>query len=616
MLKEGDKGGTAFAERTAFVLPPKTLSARPLNQHIRDAYLATGLPPYVCDFLGRRLEEFVECESLLNPSLTHIPDPIAIPTMDKAVERTVRAISERERIALVCDHDMDGTASAAVLWSAIVKLFETPQECVAVFTSHRLKEGYGISDSVADRIASFRPNLVITADHGSSDEPRIAALKARGIDVLVTDHHLIPDDGPPASAVAVVNPSRSDCEYDSHICGAGVAFLLMAKVRTALVSKGLLASRVNLAGLLDFVAVATIADCVSLSPSASFINRAFIRKGLAKINSLTRPCWRIFVSFLQRNADAEAIAFRLAPAIAAAGRLDWADVGFRFLVSESDAQARSCWEELISQNEQRKKIEARLRDLAFKEAGNTADAAVILLLEDGHAGVHGITASRVVEAFGRPCGIFCPTHTDRKLHGIEDPASGSFRSVPGLDIRDVLQQIDKACPGLLIAFGGHSSAAGATIRVRDFEPFRKEFNAVVLRALDQNNLRPVLLTDGDLDPKYFTLDAVASLEALSPFGRGFEPPAFCGSFKVQSFELISNGKHARLKLQVNNGILQSIWFDWAQHVHAPLERGQEITIAYRLQANRFKGNCNLQAVIICGQLTEDASVGRDQGRSP
>lgn len=606
MLDEGDKGTAAIAESIAYVLPPKTLSVRPLNRQIRDAYIAMGFPPYVCDFLGRRLEQFVDRESLLNPVLNHIPDPIAIPTMDRAVERTVRAIVQRERIALVCDHDMDGTASAAVLWSAIVELFGTPRECVAVFTSHRLKEGYGISDSVADRIASFRPNLVITADHGSSDEPRIAALKARGIDVLVTDHHLIPDDGPPASAIAVVNPSRSDCEYDSHVCGAGVAFMLMAKVRTALVSKGLLANRVNLAALLDFVAVATIADCVSLSPSASFINRAFIRNGLVKINALTRPCWRIFISDLQRNADAEAIAFRLAPAIAAAGRLDWADVGFRFLVSESDAEARSCWEELTSQNERRKRIEARLRELAFKEAGNTADPAVILLLEDGHAGVHGITASRVVEAFGKPCGIFCPAHSDRKLHGIEDPASGSFRSVPGLNIRDVLREIDDSYPGLLIAFGGHSGAAGATIRVSDFESFRKAFNAIISRTLNQDSLRPVLFTDGELDAKYQTLDTVAALDALGPFGRGFEAPAFCGSFKVLSFELLSSGRHARLNLQTENGVLQCIWFNWAQHVHAPLETGQDITIAYRLQANRFKDICTLQAVIICGRLTVDA----------
>jgi single-stranded-DNA-specific exonuclease len=383
--------------------------------------------------------------------------------------------------------------------------------------------------------------------------------------------------------------------------------MLMAKVRTALVNNGLLANNTRLAALLDFVAVATIADCVSLSPSASFINRVFIRKGLPQINALVRPCWRIFIGDLNRNADVEAIAFRLAPAIAAAGRLDWADVGFRFLVAKSDAEARACWEELKNQNEQRKKIEMRLRDLAFKEAGKGSDPAVILFLEDGHAGVHGITASRVVEAFGKACGIFCPAHSHRKSHDVEDPASGSFRSVPGLNIRDVLQQIDQSSPGLLVAFGGHSGAAGATIRVSDFERFKNEFNAVILSTLNQDSLWPALFTDGELDAQYHTLDAVAALDALGPFGRGFEPPTFCGSFIILSFELLSNGRHARLNLQSEKMVLQAIWFDWAQHVHEPLESGQQITFAYRLQANRFKGTCTLQAVIIYGRLAAYAN---------
>src|SRR5579863_383161 len=167
-----------------FCLPAKILSERAVNGTLRDEYTAAGLPRHVCDFLARRLVHLVKPEILLQPKLSGVADPIAIPTMDLAVDRVVQAIVEKERIALVCDHDMDGTASAAVLWFALVDFFGVQPGDIAVFTSHRIREGYGISDPVAERVAAFAPRLVITADQGSSDEPRIAILHARGIDVL------------------------------------------------------------------------------------------------------------------------------------------------------------------------------------------------------------------------------------------------------------------------------------------------------------------------------------------------------------------------------------------------------------------------------------------------
>src|SRR5579863_8473718 len=165
-------------------LPSKSVSERTINAALRDQYAAVGLPGHVCDFLARRLAHLVKPEILLQPRLSEVADPIAIPSMDVAVDRVVQAIFEKERIALVCDHDMDGTASAAVLWSALVDFFGVQPDAIAVFTSHRIREGYGISDPVAERVAAFGPRLVITADQGSSDEPRIAILHARGIDVL------------------------------------------------------------------------------------------------------------------------------------------------------------------------------------------------------------------------------------------------------------------------------------------------------------------------------------------------------------------------------------------------------------------------------------------------
>ncbi|MHB1744998.1 MAG: DHH family phosphoesterase, partial [Acidobacteriaceae bacterium] len=337
-------------------LPRKILIDRPCNAVVRDAYLDAGISPAIANFLARRLDRFIGWESLTAAKLSGIVDPGAIPSMDCAVERIVRAVVQGERIALACDHDMDGTASAAVLWTAMVECFGVAPDRICVITSHRLTEGYGIGDGVVARIRAFGAQLVISADKGSSDEPRIAALAAKGIDVVVTDHHIIPPEGPPRSAYAVVNPSRLDSEYDKHVCGAGVAFLVMAKVRSALLEKGVFAELPSLAGLLDFVAVATIADCVSLSPGASLINRAFLRRGMQQVRSGCRPCWKIFSAEVDGEIDAETIAFRLVPAIAASGRLDWAEVGFRFLIAKTEADAATCWSELKRENAERQAI--------------------------------------------------------------------------------------------------------------------------------------------------------------------------------------------------------------------------------------------------------------------
>ncbi len=586
--------------------PPKVFAERPCNSSVRDAYLAAGASPHIADFLGRRLDHFIDWQSLVAPKLSAIADPSAIPSIDRAVERIVRAICSGERIALACDHDMDGTASSAVLWTALVDLFTVPADHLCVITSHRLTEGYGISEPVVARIEDFGATLVISADKGSSDEARIAILTAKGIDVVVTDHHVIPHSGPPASAYAVVNPSRLDADYDRNVCGAGVAFLVMAKVRTALLEAGIFAQLPPLTSLLDYVAVATIADCVSLSPSASFTNRAFIRRGLDLVRSGARPCWAVFAAEQSGEIDAETIAFRMVPAIAAAGRLDWAETGFRFLVAKTETEAASHWAELKRENTERKAIELRLRQQAFPQAALVEDPAIVLFLEDGHSGVHGITASRVVEAFGKPCAIFAPKGQGARATAAAVPeglASGSFRSVPGIDVQRALQHVAAAHPDLLIAHGGHQAAAGASIRVSDIDHFRQAFvTAVAAQTAGAPPTQPTIFTDGELHASAHTCDSLAALDAVGPFGRGFEQPVYSSIFRVAAADPLTNGRHGRLRLQRNNLLLPAIWFD----IESALDRfpsvGDHLNVAYKLTRNRYRDQVTLQALVVAGTL--------------
>jgi len=595
-------------------LPPKSLVERPCNAEVRDAYLRAGATPAIANFLGRRLNRFIEWESLTAAKLSDIVDPGVIPSMDRAVERIMRAIVKGERIALACDHDMDGTASAAVLWTAIVDAFGVDPERICVVTSHRLTEGYGIGEGVVSRIRAFGAQLVISADKGSSDEPRIATLAASGIDVVVTDHHVIPPDGPPRSAYAVVNPSRLDCEYDKHVCGAGVAFLVMAKVRSALLEQGVFTELPSLASLLDFVAVATIADCVSMSPGASLINRAFLRRGMRQMRAGCRPCWKIFAADVDGEIDAEAIAFRLVPAIAASGRLDWAEVGFRFLIAKTEADAAACWSQLKRENSERQSIERRLRARAFPQAARVSEPAIVLFLEDGHSGVHGITASRVVEAFGKPCAIFAPQGQGARatapvLAAESDSsngtglASGSFRSIAGIDVQRALKEIANSYPDLLVAFGGHQAAAGATIRVVDMERFRQAFTfAVAEQAGGAVAAGPTLWTDGELDADAHDLKSIQALEAMGPFGRGFEAPLYSGTFRVAAYHALTNGRHGRLRLERGELMLEAVWFSIDTALDRPPAVGDTMDVAYRLTRHEFCGHVEVQATVAAGTL--------------
>jgi single-stranded-DNA-specific exonuclease len=591
--------------------PPKTILERQQNPKIRDAYLAAGVSAHLATFLSRRLDAYVDPASVFSSRLSEIPDPIAIPSTNDAVLRIEQAIVEGQRIALVCDHDMDGTGSAAVLWTALVHYFGVPTDRITVITSHRLREGYGITDAVVARIQDSAAKLVITADNGSSDEARITKLSQGGIDVIVSDHHVIPAEGPPASAFAVVNPSRLDAVYDTHVCGAGVAFLLMAKVRTALVNRCYRPAIPSLVGLLDYVAVATIADCVSLSPAASLTNRTFIRRGIELIRCLKRPCWRAFAQSNGVNIDPDVIAFRLAPAIAAAGRLDWAELGFRFLVSSTDEEAARYWAELKQENVERQAIERKIRNLAFEQAAADSAPAVVLFMEDGHAGVHGISASRVVESFGKPCAIFCAKGSgarDNDSPAAATVATGSFRSIPGISVHQALQEVAAAHPDLLLSFGGHRSAAGATIKICDFERFRAAFCTAVARQDQELQIgQPILWTDGELDARFHTPEAVRESERLGPFGRGFEAPTYSGSFRVIAFRSLSDGRHGKLRLQNERLILPAIWFSIDAALDRLPEPGDTVIIAYRLNISTFGGGDSVEATILAGKLLEASS---------
>ena len=307
--------------------PEPKVKVRKLDLEREQMAKDQGIHPLVARILAARpYPNDISVTEMLTPSLKCLDHPMQLADMDIASERFANAIINQECIGLETDHDCDGQTSHAVLYYTLVNHFAYPKHLIKSYIGHRLTEGYGLSDSVASRILqdSPRANLVITADNGSSDEPRIKLLKDAGIDTIVTDHHQLPVEGPPASAIACLNPTRDDCSYnDKYIAGCMVAWLLVAATRQRLIDKKYLPeSAPKLLDTLDFVAVGTIADCVSIAKSKN--NRAIVSYGLKLIEQAIKPCWRAIKPLLQGKVSSEDLGFVIGPLLNSDGRLSTA----------------------------------------------------------------------------------------------------------------------------------------------------------------------------------------------------------------------------------------------------------------------------------------------------
>ncbi len=506
---------------------------------------------------------------VLHPSLKFFVDPVLLLDMAKGASRVATAICKGEVIAIETDHDCDGQTSHAVLYTCLQQHFGHPPEKLQSFIGHRLTEGYGLSDAVANRIlaAAPQPSLVITADNGSSDELRIARLKAAGIDVVITDHHSVPLQQLPNSAYAFINPNRPDCTYpDKYIAGCMVAWLLMCATRQQLINLGHLpADSAKLLDVLDYVAVGTIADCVSLARSVH--NRALIQYGLQLLNRWQRPCWQALQAQFTTTLTAEDVAFRLAPLLNSDGRLSSAFAAVNFLLLQDKQEAIVQLKLLQQQNQQRKQIQADLVQQCLQHSSaqlRTQQFSLCLYLEQGHVGVHGIAASKLRERFGRPTAVFS--------HKTAEILTGSVRTIDGFHVRQGLQYIAEQAPALLLAFGGHQGAGGVSIYAKDFSTFAELFEAAVAMQLTSVPIAPIIYTDGWLEAHELSATTLKLIDALEPFGREFERPLFQTQANISAFKLMGDGTHVRLTLQIGpqQQVFTGIWFGFRDHGNAPL----------------------------------------------
>jgi len=499
---------------------------------------------------------------VISTSLKNIASPTLLIDSERAVKRISEAIKNSETIGLLTDYDVDGITSHAILLHSLRDFFGVPKEKILHLIGHRIDDGYGISQGLVDRIlqSDTLPDLIITADCGSSDERQIIQLKEKGIDVIVTDHHAIPQEGIPQSSIATINPTRDDCSYpDATIAGCMVTWLLMSSLRSELLSSEMIAAdSPKLSGLLDFVALGTVADAVSLS---SPINRAVVNVGLKVMNQLQRPCWQAIKQLLDRDFQAftaEDLGFQIGPRINARSRMSDPYMALHYLSADTLQDSSKFLGELDIDNQTRKETEKDMLEIAFalaKEQLKTQKWSLVIYSETFHAGVQGIVASRLMDKFGRPVIVLSPTNDKSRL-------TGSARTIPGVHIRDAIEQVANHSSDLVLGFGGHKGAAGLKLDSSRVTEFTAQFDQAIKHQLNaDDDLRPVIYTDGELEESELSFQTIAELKYLEPFGREFEVPVFEGDFKVQSIRVIgSEGNHLMIQLATESQSFRAVWF--------------------------------------------------------
>ena len=498
------------------------------------------------------------------------------------------------RVLVVGDFDADGATSCALVVRA---LRACGFAAVDFLVPNRFEFGYGLTPEIVALAAARAPSLIVTVDNGISSTAGVAAARTRGIDVLVTDHHLPGAQLPDANVI--VNPNLAVSRFGSRaLAGVGVAFYVMAAVRRALDRAGSGGAGPKVAELLDLVALGTVADVVPLDAN----NRVLVAQGLKRIRAgRCVPGIRALLALAGRTAvdlTAADLAFGVAPRLNAAGRIDDMTIGVQCLLADDDASAQRLAARLDALNEERRAIEARMqqealgavRQLREPSAGAVQRSGVCLFDASWHQGVVGLVASRVKERVRRPVIAFASA----------DAATlrGSARSTPGIHIRDVLDSIAARHPGLIDRFGGHAMAAGLTLERAKLDEFARAFDEEVARCSTGAIATDAVETDGELAVAEIALATAEALRAGGPWGQAFPEPSFDGLFSVRNARVIGD-RHVKMWVEVprSGRSFDAIAFNHLED-GAPYEApAGPMQLVYRLEVNEYQGERRLQLLV-------------------
>ena len=562
-----------------------------VRREVTGASLSSDLHPVIDRiYRGRNIANLDDLENGLK-GLTHFN---VLKGMPQAAQILANAVVQNKRIIIVGDFDADGATSTSV---CILALRAMGYHNVDFLVPNRFDFGYGLSVPIVDEAAKQGAEVIVTVDNGISCIDGVTHAKSLGMQVVVTDHHLPGDVLPPADAI--VNPNQPGCEFPSkNLAGVGVAFYIMLALKAELQQQGHFeragVAPPNLASLLDIVAVGTVADVVVLDKN----NRILVHQGLQRIRAgKCRPGIKALVEVANRDCahlTSTDLGFVVGPRLNAAGRLDDMSQGIACLLEDETIQARMIAAELDALNKERREIETGMKAQAETVLEQMAldegdmPSALVVYREDFHQGVIGIVAGRLKEKYLKPVIAFA--HQDDEI------IKGSARSIPGVHIRDVLDEVNTRYPGVIEKFGGHAMAAGLSLpvaRLQDFEQAFVDIARAHMAKLDGNH---ALLSDGDLSSKELCLPFAHLLRQAGPFGQGFESPLFDGEFALLDQRLVGQ-KHLKMVLKSDGANeVDAIAFnvDLKSWPNAMVKR---VHIAYRLDINVFRGQETVQLIV-------------------
>ncbi len=526
----------------------------------------------------------------LDRSLTALHDPEGIPDILIAAKRLVDALFNQEKIVVVGDFDADGATSVAL---CVLCLRAFGFEQVDYIVPNRFEFGYGLSPEIVDLALTLHPKLILTVDNGTSSIEGVDHANSRGLDVVITDHHLPAEMKP--NAYALVNPVLAESTFPSKaMAGVGVAYYLMGVLRRILREQGWFEenrSEPNLGEYLDLVALGTIADVVPLDKN----NRALVHNGIRRIRAgRCRPGIKAIAEIAGRDTStlsAQDLGFSIGPRLNAAGRLDDISMGIQCLLEDDFEKAQAIASSLNQLNKERREIErqmvAQARALISGKDLDSSRYGLSIYDESFHQGVIGILAGRIKEKTNRPVIAFADD-----IEAKHAELKGSARSIEGLHIRDLLDQIAANNPGLLLKFGGHAMAAGLAIKKIHFERFGIIFDKLVRASVDPDLFNKRILSDGQLSNDELSFGLVTAIEEAGPWGNGFPEPIFDGKFDLVSQRVVGE-EHLKLVLAKDDRLIDAIAFRHA-YLHDNPDR---VHVVYKPQINRYGGAETLQLLV-------------------
>ena len=562
-----------------------------VRREVTGASLSSDLHPVIDRiYRGRNIANLDDLENGLK-GLTHFN---VLKGMPQAAQILANAVVQNKRIIIVGDFDADGATSTSV---CILALRAMGYHNVDFLVPNRFDFGYGLSVPIVDEAAKQGAEVIVTVDNGISCIDGVTHAKSLGMQVVVTDHHLPGDVLPPADAI--VNPNQPGCEFPSkNLAGVGVAFYIMLALKAELQQQGHFekagVAPPNLASLLDIVAVGTVADVVVLDKN----NRILVHQGLQRIRAgKCRPGIKALVEVANRDCahlTSTDLGFVVGPRLNAAGRLDDMSQGIACLLEDETIQARMIAAELDALNKERREIETGMKAQAETVLEQMAldegdmPSALVVYREDFHQGVIGIVAGRLKEKYLKPVIAFA--HQDDEI------IKGSARSIPGVHIRDVLDEVNTRYPGVIEKFGGHAMAAGLSLPVAKLQEFEQAFVDIARAHMAKLDGNHALLSDGDLSSEELCLPFAHLLRQAGPFGQGFESPLFDGEFALLDQRLVGQ-KHLKMVLKSDGANeVDAIAFnvDLKSWPNAMVKR---VHIAYRLDINVFRGQETVQLIV-------------------